>query len=341
MRCSVFKNKLYDYMEDNLQNDMKKAMEEHMEKCESCKTLYEEEKRTDEIIKNTLSLDDIGFKSSRSNIMKSINKKKYTGTMTNRIELHVKKYGKRYLSAVAVFAIIVVSSSFLFYYMKSDSIDLLKKEAASTSRINDNTTIKSEGNGIVTSSTSDKVADTTSVTSKSEVSKGSSASINTSTAYIPKFKKVISEKDPEKDFTTGAKSSPDGKLKAQLDGRGLSSADEGVADIFIAKDNSEKWRLQVTDNAANFTPMYLAWLDNENVLITMGYANGHATYGGNVYKVNVLTGVASLVYEVDSNKEQVAVVERVGSTLKLTVKVFVDDIKNQTKDVERVISIPQ
>ena len=339
MRCSVFKNKLYDYMEENLQNDMKKAMEEHMEKCETCKTLYEEEKRTDELIKNTLSLDEVGFKSSRSNIMKSINKKKYTGTITNKIELHVKRYGKRYLSSVAVFALIIVSSSFLFYYMKSDSNGFGKKETGSTSGINENATISSEIKETVTSNTSDNLADTTNVTSKNEVSKGSSEAIVTSITYMPKFKKVISEKEPEKDFVTVAKESPNGKLKAQLDGRGTSATDEGVADIFIAKDNTEKWRLQVTENAANFTPMYLAWLDNENVLVTMGYANGHATYGGNVYKVNVQTGVASLVYEVDSNKEQVAVVERVGSTLKLTVKVFIDDIKNQTKDVERVINI--
>jgi hypothetical protein len=324
-------------MEENLQNDMKKAMEEHMEKCEACKALYEEEKRTDEIIKNTLSLDEIGFKSSRSNIMKGINKKKYTGTMTNRLELHVKRYGKRYLSSVAVFAMIIVGSYFLSNYMKSNVS--IAREGASTSSQNQELAISSEEKGNVAFDASNKVADTSGITSKTAESKGSATAVVTSTAYVPKFKKVISEKDPEKDFVTVAKASPDGKLKAQLDGRGPSAADEGVADIFVIKDNSEKWRLQVTENTANFTPMYLTWLDNENVLITMGYANGHATYGGNVYKVNVQTGVASLVYEVDSNKEQVAVVERVGSSLKLTVKVFIDDIKNQTKDVERVINI--
>lgn len=339
MRCSIFKNKLYDYMEGNIQNDMKKAMEEHMEKCEACKTLYEEEKRTDEIIKNTLSKDEIGFKSSRTNIMKNIDKKKYTGTISNRIELHVKRYGKRYLSSVAVFAMILVGSSFLFNYMNSDSNSLAEKQVASTSRENQNLAISSEEKGTITTNTSDKLADTVGTTNKTEVSKDGSAAIVKSTVYMPKFKKVISEKDPEKDFATAAKTSPDGKLKAQLDSRGPSAADEGVADIFIGKDNSEKWRLQVTDNVVNFTPMYLSWLDNENVLITMGYANGHATYGGNVYKVNIQTGAALLVYEVDSNKEQVAIVERVGNTLKLTVKVFVDSIKNQTKDEERIINI--
>lgn len=341
MNCSTFRKKLNAYMEDDVQYDMKKAMEKHLDECVECRHIYEEEDRIDNIFRSSFEMDNIKFNSSRATIMKSIDKNKYSDSLASRIRLHIKKYQKNYLSCAAILTIILISTPLIsrlsqngmlsFGNAKSENIAM---DSAAGSKSEISGTNGSENNSITTKETQLKGAEKSTGEGTTKMSTADSKN----QIYIPIFKRVQSERDPEKGMATSPKLSPNGKLQAQLDGRGISAGDEGVADIFILDEKKEKWRLQLVDNDINFTPMYLEWMDNENVLVTMGLSTGHATYGGSVYVVNVSSGKVFLVYEVDSNKEQVANIKKLDNAIKLTVKVFTDDIKNATRDEERILN---
>jgi hypothetical protein len=340
MNCSTFKKKLSDYMEDNVQYDMKKAMDKHLEECIECKNIYEQEEHLDDLFRSAFDVDNMKFSSSRSIIMRSVDRNKYSDSLASKIRLHIKKYQKKYLSCAAILVILLISSPLLSRYSRNDLFSLghAKKEAimenASQSKSEVSDTRIGDNNGMSYGNTALKAEDKVS----GEDTKKITASDTQKPTYIPTFKRIKSEMDPEKGMATAMKQSPDGKLQAQLDGRGVSAGDEGVADIFIINEKSEKWRLQLVDNDINFTPMYLEWMDSENVLVTMGLSSGHATYGGSVYAVNINTGKAFLVYEVDSDKEQVASIKKLDNGIKFLVKVFIDDTKNQTRDEERIIN---
>ena len=57
MNCNIFKNRLEDYVLGNTSNDLKIALEKHMDGCESCRRLYEEEIKIDTDFKMALSID--------------------------------------------------------------------------------------------------------------------------------------------------------------------------------------------------------------------------------------------------------------------------------------------
>jgi len=41
MNCNIFKKRLEDYILGDISEDLKSSLEEHMEKCESCKRIYD------------------------------------------------------------------------------------------------------------------------------------------------------------------------------------------------------------------------------------------------------------------------------------------------------------
>ena len=108
MNCNIFKKGLEDYVLGNISNDLKIALEKHMEGCESCRRLYEEEVKIDRDFKMVLSIDGIEFNSSRASIINSIDKNRYSKKTSNKILYNFKRYKNRYLSyAVAVIAMVV------------------------------------------------------------------------------------------------------------------------------------------------------------------------------------------------------------------------------------------
>ena len=65
MNCNIFKNGLEDYVVGNISSDLKIALDKHMDGCESCKRLYEEEVKIDNDFKMVLSIGGVEFNSSR------------------------------------------------------------------------------------------------------------------------------------------------------------------------------------------------------------------------------------------------------------------------------------
>ncbi|WP_291636617.1 hypothetical protein, partial [Clostridium sp.] len=105
MNCNKFKKGLEEYMIGSFSDDLKIAFEKHKDGCESCRMLYEEEVKIDRDFKIALSIDCLDFNSSKTNILNSIDKNRYSKKTSNKILYNIKKYKNRYLTyAVAVIA---------------------------------------------------------------------------------------------------------------------------------------------------------------------------------------------------------------------------------------------
>ena len=109
MNCNIFKKGLEDYIIGSISNDLKIVFEKHMDGCENCRMLYEEEVKIDRDFKMALSIDASNFNSSRTKIINSIDKNRYSKKTSNKILYNYKKYKNRYFSyAVAVITMIVL-----------------------------------------------------------------------------------------------------------------------------------------------------------------------------------------------------------------------------------------
>ena len=85
MNCNIFKKRLEDYVLGNVSNDLKIALENHMDQCESCRMIHEEEFKTDSAFKMVLSIDGIQFNSSRTSIIDAIDRNRYSKKTSNKI----------------------------------------------------------------------------------------------------------------------------------------------------------------------------------------------------------------------------------------------------------------
>lgn len=77
MSCINFRNKVREYIDGELHNDLKEFMDKHLEKCEECRNFYIEEKQLDDLFEIALIHPEIEFKSCKDNVMKKIDKNKY------------------------------------------------------------------------------------------------------------------------------------------------------------------------------------------------------------------------------------------------------------------------
>ena len=130
MNCNIFKKGLEDYILGSISNDLKIAFEKHMDGCESCRRLYEEEVKIDRDFKMALSTDCLNFNSSKTNIINSIDKNRYSKKTSNKILYNFKKYKIRYVSyTVAVISMIVFIPMVLKGFYGTDyNSDTSKKE---------------------------------------------------------------------------------------------------------------------------------------------------------------------------------------------------------------------
>lgn len=86
MKCNEFKDNLNAYIENDISDDIRIEMANHMCECEECNKLYEEEMEINNLFKKTFEIDGIQFKSSRNEIMQKIDKNKYKKTSKENIE---------------------------------------------------------------------------------------------------------------------------------------------------------------------------------------------------------------------------------------------------------------
>jgi hypothetical protein len=348
MNCNTFKNRLSDYMENSMIFEMKQAMEKHLYECESCKSLYEEEKKLDEMLKEALKVDDIKFNSSRASIIKNIDKSRYNPSLANKMKFHLIKYKFKYASYAAVLAVVLFSVPMALRFMGTSANNQSREIAIETAEENRNMksaspkaemfSMEATDSGLAAESTEALDKKEASSESQNQDNMGINSVSEIQNQYVPRFNRIDLSESAVAEFATNPIASPDGKLKAQLQGRGEGAGDEGIANIFITSNNNQKWALELVDNIKH-TPMSIVWVDNENLLATIASeAYGHATYGGNVYMVNANTGNSVLVYKTSSINKKVSAIFKEDNSLKFVVK-YDEVIDNTVETREEEVRI--
>lgn len=347
MNCKTFMRKLPDFLENSMMHDMREAMEKHMSDCESCKKKFDEEKELDLAFTMALEIEDISFNSCRTEIMKNINKNKYSKSPISKIRHGLSKFQIQIVSTAAVF--------FMTLLIAPHIMD--KYGASNTAENKVTASISNESNQLMTND-SEKVADLgvvedIPVEKKESIGESLMADNmkvdndllglngNSSSIYVPEFTKVELEVNENLEFATDWVESPDKSMKVAIEGRGPEAAEQGVGKlVFINNNTSKMWKLSLANNESKqFTPMKVSWYDNDNLLVIFGYGQGRVTLGGDVILLNANSSKAVNIYweySLDSKKQ---VVDATRRNDKIDLKVIVyDDMVNKFKEEFRSIA---
>ena len=120
MRCSTFSKSLKEYIAEELSEDAAEMMTNHINKCQSCKTLYNNELESYSFLQRMSSTRDTSFISSRGDIMRKIDKTKYKRTFSNKLFFFVKRKSLSY----AVGSVVAASLIFIILFAQSHFNDL-------------------------------------------------------------------------------------------------------------------------------------------------------------------------------------------------------------------------
>jgi hypothetical protein len=285
MDCKIFRKRLTDLIEDNISHDLKDVMLDHITECEACRLLYEEELSIDEVIKKGLSIDPTSFRSLRGDIMKNIDKNKYGTSPMKKIINHFKKYRITYTSAAAIITAAVLITPLL------DTTNIGFGAKKSESKQNKELVSSAVDSA---SGAADQKMSQPQVQGKSDIeSAGANQSfeMRNLVEYSPKFEKKSLDKGFKPSFNTPWEDSISKKYSATVEGKGAEAFEEGIG-VIVLKDikAGTQWSYSLLDNEQKqFTPKNLKWIDDENLLVVIGYGYGMVDFGGEVYFLNINT----------------------------------------------------
>lgn len=304
MNCTMFSRKLNDYIEGNISNDLGMAMENHIDHCEKCRKIYNEEMNIDKMFRTALSTEGINFTSSRNDIMKSIDHKRY-GENKNKIKFHFKRYIVPYLSAAAVIILLIILPN----YNIGRKVSSLSENGAKSKALEQKTSLNAKMNN------------------KSSEESASSVKDQADKDIVSLFEKTFESSYTESNFHTPWKLSSDNKLSACVDGIGNNASEEGIGTILL-KDNSTSnvWRFKLKNNSEQNSIKFIQWYDNNNIFVIIGYGQGTLSPGGNVYLLNINDLKTTAIYEENSaGKRQIISIDKSMSKINFKVLIYEDD----------------
>lgn len=342
MNCQVFEKRLMDLVEDNISYDLKEATLEHLNKCEHCRALYEEEMAIENTFKTGLSTEGIYFNSSRVDIMKNIDKNRYGKNTLKKLNYHIKKFSGLYAAA----AVLIIATSFIAPYIFGGSA----KEDIASSKMSIESKASAAKKEDTVQSNDLSIMDTKDdSTAKSAPVEKKSAIVIPEDPAAPSFKKNVLQKTVEPNFNTPWQVSPNKKFEATVEGKGNTGEEEGIGKLFI-KDltTGERWTFEIVQDVKKGeqnTPKYVKWIDDDNFLVIVGFGHGTVTRGGALYLMNVTTGKlvnADVERKIDlsqGNKVEITKVIAIRSN-ELDVEVNMFEDANLTKSHRETRAIP-
>ncbi len=344
MNCNTFRKYKNEYMDNELFMEVREAMNDHLKGCKECRELYNEELYIDRLLKSALVEENISFRSSRSEIISSIDKKRYSKSPINKLKFSLVK-NKMRLSAgllAACFLLFLLNSNFMDFNIPLDG-GSSDKSSAGAYRNNDDA-YKMEGASI-------------------EDESQFAAEINdekfkaTENSYEAFIKKIIENTEPYRSagntvkFTvkqrtenelynnpSSWKNTSDNKYSALLDGKGELLNKEGIIDgyreegstVIVVKNNETKEAVNITLDSKDkqHTPLYIEWTEDGKLLVIVGLAYGTVVRGGDVYLLDTETASSILIYKADiSIGEEAAVLETKDEFLAIYLMKYLDDNK--------------
>lgn len=288
MDCSIFRKRLNDLVEENIEFDLRGAMLNHIEKCQSCRSLYEEELKTEEEFRKAFSVDTGNFRSLRYDIMKNIDKNRYNKSSFNKVINHFKKYKANYAAFAAATAAVIIISPYISKQITSFGSPKLAVPQVSMKTLpsSDKTAEGSLENKYASIRNSDEAT----IMTKSDSSVTKKGTAVQDTIYLPSFEKKALEKGFQVSFNIPWELSPSGKYSATVEGLGVEAYEEGIGYIVLKDEAGKQWSFKLIDNEEKqYTPKKLKWIDDENLLITVGFGQGMVQKGGDLYILNVIT----------------------------------------------------
>lgn len=344
MECKVFRKRLTDLIEDNISHDLKEAMLEHIAECEACRALYEEELSIDETITKGLSIDPTSFRSLRADIMKSIDKDKYGRSPLKKLLYHIRKYRGTYTSVAAV----ITAAIFITPYISKNGIGFSARKTESREQAN---TALQKGAKPASESLARSIAPEASDRQNALKSADNNIfSAQNEEPYIPKFKKFDIDKTYKATFNTPWKTSDSKRYSATVEGKGEGAIEEGIGKV-ILKDSQtgEQWSFELIENEKQFTPKNVAWIDDETLLVIIGYGYGRVSLGGDIYFLNINTSeVTKADPENKAKTDEKSQITKVLAVKKLSTKelelnlemlVYEDEVLNKNHTENRTIVI--
>ena len=328
MNCNIFKKRLEDYVLGNISNDLRIALEKHMEECEGCRRLYQEEVKIDTAFKTVLSIDGIEFNSSRASIINSIDKNRYSKKKSNKMLYNFKKYKNKYLSyAVAAIAMIVFIPMMLKGFAGGNYKTENSQKDTAIYGLSDKDASKGKENSYEITTKNNLEVDKTEV---GTLRKAEEKQLSKNVTNTPlQFQSRIITKQDLPDFEIKWRNSIDGKNSAAIDTRVERDVDFGIHNVYIKNINTnEIVKYEVINNERQYTPMIIEWWDNEHLIIVAGFGWGTIEHGSEVYSLDVNTGKLSLLYERKDKKYQILDMKKTGNDLTFELLIYNDDTYN-------------
>lgn len=345
MNCQVFEKKLMDLIEDNISCDLKDSMMEHIDKCEHCRELYENEMTVERTLKSALGAEGIYFNSSRGDIMKNIDKNKYGKNPLKKLNYHIKKYSGLYAAA----AVLIIATSFIVPYLfggsskKDMALSKMSTESKATGTSKEDTTKQKEEQNVIKSE--DKAAP------KNDSQEKKSSIVIPEDKNTPILKKTVLQKNVEPSFNTPMQVSPNKKFEVTVEGKGDAAQEEGIAKLFI-KDltTGGRWAFEMVQDqqkGEQNTPKYVKWIDDNNFLTIVGFGHGTVTRGGTLYLMNANTGKlvnADVQRKIDTSQGTKVEITKViairSNELDVEVNVYEDDNLTKAHTEKKTIPFP-
>jgi hypothetical protein len=331
MNCNIFRKRLEDYVMGNIPSELKISLENHMDECERCFMLYEEESRMDASFKMALSIEGIEFNSSRTSIINSIDENRYSKKTSNKILYNFKKYKNRYLSyAVAVIAMIVFIPMLLnnFYGGSYKIEDAARNKVA---------IYKAEEGISDRASTENSTQDIAIGDEKQEAiadKKADSKVIINEENPLMEFKSTIVETNQLPSYEMVWENSLDGKKSAAIDIEPEQNVDFGIHAIYVKDIKTKEIVKYEVINDTQSTTRNIEWWDNEHLIVVTGFAYGTVAKGSDVYSLDVDTGNFFTLYQLKDEKQQIVDIQKDKNDLILELLIYDDDNYNTSNKAE-------
>lgn len=316
MDCRVFNNKLEDFQDERLPEDIGSAMERHMEKCTDCRAVYTTEQDMKSSFSMYFNINHLEYKRSRNEIMEKVDKGRYGKYPIKKFKYVFLSNKKKYIGAAAILLAVFIITPFIknFGAMKMDSAKTSSSESMKNSAVKG-------------------------ATSNVGVIKEDKLGIEINYYKISKSEalKMISENYN----VTKSVSSPDNKRNALIYGKGSEMTEEGYSKVILQDlAKNEYYIIELNDKKAQLTVKEITWRNNNNILAIVGMAYGMVTRGGNVYDLNLDTDELFLVYKTKDKKTEVTSIKR-GDEFHyiLNINEYTDDNMMESKQYKESITL--
>jgi hypothetical protein len=312
MNCDQCKNRMIEYIEGSLSENLDNEMEQHISQCESCKEYYEREIMVDKAFSDVFEIEGIKFNSTKSAIMNSIDKDKYKKEGSKLMK--EKGSYKKTVAVAAVFFFIGVLTPVAFRYFGGS---------------NDNNTAM----GV-----QDSAGGFAKKEAQMEISTEQAGANSTLQAPTQAFGREIVDNYEVLDVPVDTKLELNSTwqisegFEATIEGKGKNVQEEGIGTIYVKnKENNTMNKFDIKNDNTQRSPLAISWYDNNNLIVVNGLGYGTLINGEEAQLINVVSGEEYLIYRAQSPKERIKSVVREGNQLVFT-KAMYDETMNSYKE---------